>query len=82
MARVNLTLDQDTFRRLERHARRVGKPKARAATDVLREGLARQELAEQRAKLARDYAAQRQDAGTLLRELERGQLDLMGDERE
>jgi hypothetical protein len=48
----------------------------------LREGLARQELAEQRAKLARDYAAQREDAGTLLRELERGQLDLMGDERE
>ena len=77
-----MTLDEDTFRRLERHARRLGKPKARAATEVLREGLARQESAERRAKLARDYAAQRADAGALVRDLEGAQLGLLGDEDE
>jgi hypothetical protein len=82
MARVNLTLDDDTFRRLERHARRLGKPKARAATEVLKEGLTRHESAERRAKLARDYAAQRRDGSALVRDLERAQLDLLGDEDE
>lgn len=40
----------------------------------------RRELAEHRTKLARDHAAQLGDAGTLLRDLEGGQLELLGDE--
>jgi hypothetical protein len=80
MARLNLTLDDDTFQRLERHAQRVRKPKARAATEMLREGLARHESAEWQAKLAHDYAAEGGDAGALLRDLEGAQLELVGDE--
>ena len=80
MARVNLTLDRETFRELDAHAKRVGKPKARAATDLVRAGLERQQAAERRTRLVRDYAAQHADAGEALRDLEAGQLELLGDE--
>lgn len=80
MARVNLTLDEDTFRQLDRHTRRLGKPRAKLAVEILREGLARREAAERRKQLAADYAAGRRDARALLEDLERGQLELMDDE--
>ena len=80
MARLNLTLDADTFRQLDRHTKRVGKPRAKVATEILREGLARREAAERRKRLAADYAAGRPDARDLLKDLESPQLDLLDDE--
>ncbi len=80
MARLNLTLDPDTFQKLDRHSGRVGRPRARVATEILREGLARREAAERRKRLAADYAAGRADARALLKDLESSQLDLLDDE--
>ena len=80
MARLNLTLDADTFRQLDRHTRRVGKPRAKVATEILREGLARREAAERRKRLAADYAAGRPDARALLKDLESPQIELLDDE--
>ena len=80
MARLNLTLDQDTARRLDQHAKRSGKPRATLARELLREALARQEALERRQQLARDYAAGRGDARTLLGDLESAQLGLLDDE--
>ena len=80
MARLNLTLDDDTFRRLDRHTKRSGKPIAALARELLREGLAQREAAERRKQLAADYAAGRRDARALLKDLEAGQLELMDDE--
>jgi hypothetical protein len=80
MARLNLTLDDDTFQRLGRHARRRGERRAALARTLLREALARQEQNERREKLARDYAADRGDAEELLGALEAGQLELLNDE--
>lgn len=80
MARLNLTLDQDTARQLDRHTKRSGKPRAALARELLREALARREALERRRQLARDYAAGRGDARTLLRDLESAQVELLGDE--
>jgi hypothetical protein len=80
MGRLNLTLDDDTLQSLERHGRRMGKPLARTASELIRDGLARVEVAERRRVLARDYAAGRRDAAALLRDLEAGQLGLLEDE--
>jgi plasmid stability protein len=80
MARLNLTLDEDTFRRLDRHTKRAGKPLAALARELLREGLAQREEAERRKQLATDYVAGRRDARALLKDLEGGQLELMDDE--
>ncbi len=80
MQRLNLTLDDDTVRQLDRHTKRVGKPRARVATEILREGLARREAVERRKRLAADYAAGRPGARALLKDLEAAQLELLGDE--
>jgi len=80
MARLNLTLDKDTLRQLDRHTKRSGKPRAALARELLREGLARREALERRQQLARDYAAGRGDARTLLSDLESAQLELLDDE--
>ena len=80
MARLNLTLDEDTFRQLDRHTKQSGTPRAALARELLREGLAQREAAERRKRLAADYAAGRGDARALLRDLEVGQLELMDDE--
>ena len=80
MARLNLTLDKDTFRQLDRHTKRSGKPRAALARELLREGLARREALERRQQLARDYAAGRGDGRTLLSDLESAQLELLDDE--
>jgi metal-responsive CopG/Arc/MetJ family transcriptional regulator len=80
MARINLTLDKDTFDELDRHTRRVGKPRATVVRELLREGLARRAAAERRKRLAADYVAGRRDARAVLADLESVQLELMGDE--
>jgi len=80
MARVNLTLDEETFRELDRHIKRTGKPRATVVRELLREGLARRAAAERRKRLAADYAAGRSDARAVLEDLESAQLELMDDE--
>lgn len=80
MARLNLTLDADTFGWLERHAKRSGAKRAALAKELLREGLARREALARRKKWAADYAAGRTDARALLKDLEGAQLDLVDDE--
>ena len=80
MARVNLTLDEETFRELDRHTKRAGKPRAAIVRELLREGLARRAAADRRKRLAADYAAGRSDARAILKDLESPQLELMGDE--
>ena len=78
MARVNLTLDPDTIQWLERHA----KPERRAALarTLIREGIARREAIARRKKLAADYVAGHADDRALLRELEVGAFEVLGDE--
>ena len=80
MTRLNLTLDRETYAALERHAKRLGKPRARAVKEILTEGLARREAAAPRKKLAADYLAGRADARALLKDLESSQLELMDEE--
>ena len=80
MARINLTLDRDTYAELEEHARKSGKPRARVVKDLLAEALQLHVTRERRRQLARDYAAGRGDARAILSDLEAGQLDLLGDE--
>ena len=80
MARVNLTLDKDTYLALERHAKSTKTRRATAVRDLLREGLARREALEHQRKLAADYAAGRRDAVALMRDFEVAQLDLLDDE--
>lgn len=75
MARLNLTLDDDTFVRLIRHAKREGGRRATLARRILREGLDARDARERRKKLASDYAAGRKDAREILEELEPPQLD-------
>jgi hypothetical protein len=80
MARVNLTLDEETFAELERYTRLLGKPRATLARELLHEALFRRRAAERRRQLAADYAADRADARALLKDLESAQLELMADE--
>ena len=80
MARLNLTLDCDTYAELEKHAKRLGKPRTRVAKDLLAEGLARRATVERRQKLAADYRAGRADAQALLKDLESPQWELVDDE--
>lgn len=80
MARLNLTLDDDTLDALNRHARQTGKPAAAVARQLLRGAIAEADARERARKLARDYAAGAQDAAELLEDLELPQLDLVDDE--
>jgi metal-responsive CopG/Arc/MetJ family transcriptional regulator len=80
MARVNLTLDEETFAEIERYTKLLGKPRATLARELLREALSSRRAAERRKQLAADYAAGRADAQALLRDLESAQLELMDDE--
>jgi hypothetical protein len=77
MPRLNLTLDDDTFMRLSRHARQAGAQRATLARSLLREALERRDAMERRRKLAADYAADREDARELLYDLEPGELELL-----
>jgi hypothetical protein len=69
MARLNMTLDQDTQSTLLRYAKRLKVPVATFARTLLREGLAHREALERKRKLAKDYAEGREDATSLLLEL-------------
>lgn len=80
MARLNLTLDVDTYEALDKHARKLRRPRANVAKEILREGLARRDSLDRRKQIAADYACGRKDARSLLKELERHQLELVGDE--
>jgi hypothetical protein len=80
MVRLNLTLDSDTYAELERHAKQLGKPRARIVKEILSEGLARRTAAERRKKLAEDYLAGRADARALLSDLESSQWELLDNE--
>jgi hypothetical protein len=82
MQRLNLTLDDDTSMRLERHAKRAGARRATLARELLREALVRRETEERRRKLAADYAAGRRDAAALLEDHEIAQDEVIGDEGE
>lgn len=75
MARLNLTLDDDTLARLASHAKREGGRGPALARRILREGLDAREARERKRKLAADYAAGRSDARELLESLETAQLD-------
>lgn len=75
MSRLNLTLDDDTWNALLRHAE--SRPIATVARELLRSELARRDALSRRKALARDYAAGRADARDLLEELEAAQLDLL-----
>ncbi|MBI3798339.1 MAG: hypothetical protein HY268_15420 [Deltaproteobacteria bacterium] len=72
-----MTLDQETYAALERQAKRVRKPPARVAQEILAEGLARRDAAARRKKLATDYLVGRADVRALLKDLESPQLELL-----
>jgi len=80
MERLNLTLDDGTSEALGRVAKKQGKARAGVARELIKVGLQQLEAKERREKLARDYAAGREDAREVLRESEAGQLELLGDE--
>ena len=80
MARINLTLTDDTASRLDSHARRSGMARSAMARMLIREGLSRMEAEERRRILAADYAAGRADNERLLEELEPSQTEILGDE--
>lgn len=75
MSRLNLTLDDDTHKRLVAHAARAKVRLATLARELLLEAVERRERIARAKKLAADYAAGREDARELLRELEAPQLE-------
>ena len=75
-----MTLDKGTSGALARHASKEGKPRATLARELILEALGRRESLERQRKLARDYAAGRDDATELLGELEIAQLELLDDD--
>ncbi len=77
MARLNLTLDCDTFNRIERYAQAEGRARSSIARDLLVEALNRIDRLARLKRLARDYAQGRQDSESLLDDLEAGQLELL-----
>jgi hypothetical protein len=80
MARLNLTLDEETFQGLQRHASRRSRPAAALARELVQEGIRRREAAERQSALARDYAAGRKGTRALLADLESPQCDLLDDD--
>lgn len=77
MARLNLTLDPDTFAKLGQHARREGGQLASVARAILREGLAKRDEQARRRKLAADYAGGRADVRAALKDFEAAQDELL-----
>lgn len=80
MSRLNLTLPTDTLKALHRHAR--GRPAASVARELIEDGIARRERADRLERLARDYAAGRDDARKLLADFEPLAAEALGDERD
>ena len=77
MSRLNLTLDADTYSRLDRCAKKVGSPRAALARSLLVGALDQRDAAERRTKLAADYVAGREDARAMLADLEVAQTELI-----
>lgn len=80
MSRLNLTLPEATMKALTRYAQ--GRPTAQVARELLEEALAREAKAQALRKLARDYAAGRQDALELLADFEPLAAEVLSEERE
>lgn len=80
MSRLNLTLPETTMKALTRYAQ--GRPTAQVARELLEEALAREAKAQALRKLARDYAAGRQDALELLADFEPLAAEVLSEERE
>ena len=80
MRRLNVILDQETYEALEKQAKKMRKPCARVAREILAEGLARRDATDRRKQLAADYRAGRADAQALLNDLESLQSELLDDE--
>ena len=81
MARLNLTLDAETFSQLDRDARRERVRLATHARRLLREALARRAQGERDQRWALAYRAGRADARQHARDMDAAQLDVMGDEQ-
>lgn len=77
-----MTLDDDTFRSLQRHAGEEHSRLATFAGRLLRDALERREARERARALAADYRAGAADVRGGLDDLELAQLDLMGAEDE
>lgn len=77
MARLNLTLDNDTLNRLAQYAQAEGRARSAIARELLIEALNRIDRVRRLERLARDYAQDRDDAELLLADLETGQLELL-----
>jgi len=80
MRRLNVTLDQETYKALERQAKQTRQPCTKVAKEILSAALARRDATARREKLAADYRAGRADARTVLNELESLQSELLDDE--
>jgi hypothetical protein len=80
MARLNLTLDDDTLAALSREARRAGVRVATHARRLLAEAVARHQLLQKRRVWAEAYQADRTDPGKLVADLEPATFELLGDE--
>ena len=77
MARLNLTLSDDTFERLCELADAQNQTRAGFARQLLLTALHRIDRRQRMEQLARDYAEARSDTDTLLAEISLGQLDLL-----
>ena len=80
MARLNLTLDAGTFEALQKDARKAKTRVATHARHLLRAAIADMGRRERRRRWAEAYRADRADASAVLRDLEPGELEIMGDE--
>ena len=80
MARLNLTLDSDTWSDLSRRAVRQRMAKSALARELLSRALRRESEIERRRRLAEDYVRGRGDARKILADLELAQLDLVDDD--
>ena len=75
MSRLNLTLDEVTLSWVAKHAARERIAVAAYVRRLLREAIEQREALARRRKLAADYAAGREDAKEVLRDLEGPQLE-------
>ena len=80
MSRLNLTLTDDTLRKLQRGAKARRVRVATYTRKLIEDALAGSERAAFLKKLASDYAKGRSDALELLKDLEAGQHDLLIDD--
>lgn len=80
MARLNLTLDDDTFATLERDARRERSQLSTFARRLLKEALEQRERERRWREWEDAYRRGASEDRRLVRDMEAGQLDGIGDE--